>query len=143
MSLLGGAQLGCSAFLIVRLLSVSGRDRDMSSIIGSIASFFQFYIDQHPFPTILVIGAVLHLIWYCLVVDRRPLLYGGRGGLKDYLLAHCPVLSQSYRPTIWAWHYHGTTIIRALFQQCMPVEFDRYHNNHRVLHCRFFLHCSF
>lgn len=139
-----GRGSGCSAFLIVRLLSVSGRDREMSSIIGSITSFFQFYIDQHPFPTILVIGAVLHLIWYCLVVDRRPLLYGGRGGLKDYLLAHCPVLSQSYRPTIWAWHYHGTTIIRALFQQCMPVEFDRYHNNNTLLlHCRFFLYCSF
>ncbi|XP_003385407.1 PREDICTED: phospholipase ABHD3-like [Amphimedon queenslandica] len=97
----------------------------MSSVIGSMASSLQFYIDQHPFPTLLTVAAVLNLLWYYLVVDRRPLVYGGRGGLKDYLLTHCPVLSQSYRPTIWAWHYHGTTIIRALFQQCIPIEFDR------------------
>ncbi|XP_019850275.1 PREDICTED: phospholipase ABHD3-like [Amphimedon queenslandica] len=80
---------------------------------------------NHP---VLIIGTILTAVyfsWYHFVVVRRPLLYGGRDRLRDHLLSQCRSLSQPYRPTIWAWHYHGTTIIRPLIQKLLPIQYNR------------------
>ena len=81
---------------------------------------------QHPFLAIGSVLTILYVAWYKLVVVRPPLLYGGKEGLRDHLLAHCPALSQPYKPTIWAWHYHGTTILRPLMQRLLPIHYERF-----------------
>ena len=81
---------------------------------------------QHPFLVIGSVLTILYVAWYKLVVVRTPLLYGGKERLRDHLLAHCPALSQPYKPTIWAWHYHGTTILRPLMQRLLPIHYERF-----------------
>ena len=74
----------------------------------------------------LLILSIIYLILYWSVVVRRPRLYGGDGGLKQFLLESCPILSEGYCPIPWAWHCHANTVFRAVWQRLVPLKYKRY-----------------
>ena len=80
---------------------------------------------QYPVIFSILAIAILYFLWYTFKIVHQPLIYGGKDGLQEYLLTHCPVLSELYRPTFWAWHYHLNTVLRALMQHCIPISYKR------------------
>ena len=105
--------------------NLSTRNSFLYSTSANTLHYVKNNLLQYP----VIYGAVtltfIYFLWYYIYVVRRPLLYGGVGGLKNYLVKHCTVLTQPYRPTFWAWHHFGTTILRSLMQRLIPVSYDR------------------
>lgn len=100
-----------------------------SNFLYSTSANISYYVKDSLLQYPVICGAVTltlaYFLWYRIYIVRRPLLYGGAGGLKNYLIKHCTVFTQPYRPTFWAWHHFGTTILRSLMQRLIPVLYDR------------------
>lgn len=77
---------------------------------------------------VTILLAFFYILYYLSCVVNKPKLLGGEEGLQQYLIQHCPVLTERYWPTIWAFHYHLTTILRAILQKCPTsvVKYSRY-----------------
>lgn len=59
---------------------------------------------------------LFYVLYYLSCVVNKPKVIGGRKGFKDHMLKHCPCLSQRYWPKVWAFHFHLSTILRAVCQ---------------------------
>ena len=76
--------------------------------------------------TILLLS--FYILYYLSCVVNKPKLVGGEKGLQQYLIKHCPVLTERYWPKIWAFQCHVMTFLRAAFQRCPNnvVKYNRY-----------------
>ena len=68
---------------------------------------------------------VLYVSYYLGWVAGKPRVVGG-GQLRDKLLKDCPILSQTYWPTIWAFNRHLSTGARFLLQRPPKINYRRY-----------------
>ena len=77
---------------------------------------------------VTILLACFYILYYLSCVVNKPKLVGGERGLQPYLIQHCPVLTERYWPKIWAFHFHLTTILRAILQRCptSTIKYSRY-----------------
>ena len=74
---------------------------------------------------LVLLSAALFTLYYLLRVVNMPRVIGGGTKLRKHILSYCPILSQYYYPTPWAFNRHLSTIVRALLQRCPQVSYDR------------------
>ncbi|XP_064382894.1 phospholipase ABHD3-like isoform X2 [Halichondria panicea] len=67
---------------------------------------------------VIILLLSFYILYYLSCVVNKPKLVGGEKGLQQYLIKHCPVLTERYWPKIWAFQCHFMTILRAAFQKC-------------------------
>ena len=80
------------------------------------------------FITIICTLIVAYIIFYSGWVAAKPKVYGGgvkKKQLREMLLKHCPILSQTYWPTFWAFQCHLTTVLRFILQKDLKTNYIR------------------
>ena len=66
-----------------------------------------------------------YVFYYLGWVARRPQVVG-TGELRERLVKNCPILSEYYWPTFWAFYCHLSTIVRVLLQKRPNIKYQRY-----------------
>ena len=57
---------------------------------------------------------------------RKPqLIHKPGSNLSNFLLKNCPVISETYRPTIWCYGGRAQTVITNILKRCAPIEYRR------------------
>ena len=57
---------------------------------------------------------------------RKPqLIHKPDSNLSNFLLKNCPVISKTYRPTIWCYGGRAQTVITQILKRCAPIECHR------------------
>lgn len=74
---------------------------------------------------VVVSGLLLaYIAYYFGWVAGRPQVVGA-GVLKETLIKKCPILSECYWPTFWAYQCHLSTIMRFLLQKNPSITYRR------------------
>ncbi|XP_074057628.1 phospholipase ABHD3 [Macrotis lagotis] len=61
----------------------------------------------------LVLGfGVAYACYYLSSIAKKPQLVTGGPSLSRFLQDHCPVLTETYYPTVWCWESRGQTLLR-------------------------------
>ncbi|XP_072460472.1 phospholipase ABHD3 isoform X1 [Notamacropus eugenii] len=61
----------------------------------------------------LVLGfSVAYACYYLSSIAKKPQLVTGGESLSRFLQDHCPVVTETYYPTIWCWESRGQTLLR-------------------------------
>lgn len=68
---------------------------------------------------------LLYVCYYLGWVAGKPRVVG-TGKLRDKLLKNCPILSQCYWPTIWAFNRHLSTGVRFFLQRPPKIHYRRF-----------------
>lgn len=71
---------------------------------------------------VLIVG---YLIYYLMIVVAKPKVICGGKRLKDAIVEHCPIFFECYWPSPWAFNSHLMTILRARWQRCPEVHYER------------------
>ena len=57
---------------------------------------------------------------------RKPqLIHKPGSNLSNFLLKNCPVISETYRPTIWCYGGRAQTVITNILKRCAPIKYRR------------------
>ena len=67
----------------------------------------------------------LYYLYYQLFVVNKPRVVGAGGEFHKMVVKCCPTLSSYYWPTVWAFHRHLTTILRAVLQKPPNITYKR------------------
>lgn len=103
----------------------------LTTIMEIISEWSGFFSGCVNFTTVLcTLVAAFYLIFYFGWVAGKPKVFGGDAkknqlNLKELLLKHCPILSQTYWPTFWAFQCHLTTILRFILQKDLKMRYKR------------------
>lgn len=76
---------------------------------------------------VLVMATTLllaYVSYYLGWVARRPQVVG-TGKLREKLVKNCPILSECYWPTFWAFYCHLSTIVRVVLQKHPNIKYQR------------------
>lgn len=67
---------------------------------------------------------LVYASYYLGWVAGKPKVVG-TGELKERLVKTCPILSEYYWPTFWAFYCHLSTIVRVLLQKPPNIKYRR------------------
>ena len=59
------------------------------------------------------------------IFKKPQLIHKPGSNLAKFLLKNCPVISETYRPTIWCYGGRAQTVITNILKRCAPIEYRR------------------
>lgn len=74
--------------------------------------------------TLSAVIFALYVVYYMLFEVKKPIV-ACNSRMKEYLYSHCPILSETFWPTIWCIEARCQTIMRSLLQSSPPVPYER------------------
>lgn len=61
----------------------------------------------------LILGfSVAYACYYLSSIAKKPQLVTGGESFSRFLQDHCPVVTETYYPTVWCWESRGQTLLR-------------------------------
>lgn len=63
-----------------------------------------------------------HRPWLSL---QKPQLVTGGESFSRFLQDHCPVVTETYYPTVWCWESRGQTLLRPFITAKPPVQYRK------------------
>ncbi|KAK7826884.1 hypothetical protein U0070_026480 [Myodes glareolus] len=61
----------------------------------------------------LILGfSVAYACYYLSSIAKKPQLVTGGESFSRFLQNHCPVVTETYYPTVWCWESRGQTLLR-------------------------------
>uniref|UniRef100_G1TPL2 AB hydrolase-1 domain-containing protein n=1 Tax=Oryctolagus cuniculus TaxID=9986 RepID=G1TPL2_RABIT len=72
----------------------------------------------------LILGfSVAYACYYLSSIAKKPQLVTGGGSFGCFLQDHCPVVTETYYPTVWCWESRGQTLLRPFITSNPPVQY--------------------
>lgn len=56
---------------------------------------------------------------------QKPQLVTGAESFSRFLQDHCPVVTETYYPTVWCWESRGQTLLRPFITAKPPVRYRK------------------
>lgn len=70
----------------------------------------------------------LSLLWIlhgAVFPPQKPQLVTGAESFSRFLQDHCPVVTETYYPTVWCWESRGQTLLRPFITSKPPVRYRK------------------
>ncbi|XP_011245096.1 phospholipase ABHD3 isoform X3 [Mus musculus] len=72
----------------------------------------------------LILGfSVAYACYYLSSIAKKPQLVIGGESFSRFLQDHCPVVTETYYPTVWCWESRGQTLLRPFITSKPPVQY--------------------
>uniref|UniRef100_A0A8C5K8M1 Abhydrolase domain containing 3 n=1 Tax=Jaculus jaculus TaxID=51337 RepID=A0A8C5K8M1_JACJA len=72
----------------------------------------------------LILGfSVAYACYYLSSIAKKPQLVTGGESFSRFLQDHCPVVTETYYPTVWCWESRGQTLLRPFITSKPPVRY--------------------
>ncbi|XP_011911681.1 PREDICTED: phospholipase ABHD3 [Cercocebus atys] len=72
----------------------------------------------------LILGfSVAYACYYLSSIAKKPQLVTGGESFSRFLQDHCPVVTETYYPTVWCWESRGQTLLRPFITSKPPVQY--------------------
>ncbi|XP_024436103.2 phospholipase ABHD3 [Desmodus rotundus] len=72
----------------------------------------------------LILGfSVAYACYYLSSIAKKPQLVTGGESFSRFLRDHCPVVTETYYPTVWCWESRGQTLLRPFITSKPPVQY--------------------
>ncbi|XP_077886413.1 phospholipase ABHD3 isoform X3 [Ictidomys tridecemlineatus] len=72
----------------------------------------------------LILGfSVAYACYYLSSIAKKPQLVTGGESFNRFLQNHCPVVTETYYPTVWCWESRGQTLLRPFITSKPPVQY--------------------
>ncbi|PNJ81128.1 ABHD3 isoform 5 [Pongo abelii] len=72
----------------------------------------------------LILGfSVAYACYYLSSIAKKPQLVTGGESFSRFLQDHCPVVTETYYPTVWCWEGRGQTLLRPFITSKPPVQY--------------------
>ncbi|XP_047293269.1 phospholipase ABHD3 isoform X3 [Homo sapiens] len=72
----------------------------------------------------LILGfSVAYAFYYLSSIAKKPQLVTGGESFSRFLQDHCPVVTETYYPTVWCWEGRGQTLLRPFITSKPPVQY--------------------
>ncbi|XP_054394169.1 phospholipase ABHD3 isoform X2 [Pongo abelii] len=74
----------------------------------------------------LILGfSVAYACYYLSSIAKKPQLVTGGESFSRFLQDHCPVVTETYYPTVWCWEGRGQTLLRPFITSKPPVQYRK------------------
>nr|XP_040130410.1 phospholipase ABHD3 isoform X4 [Ictidomys tridecemlineatus] len=74
----------------------------------------------------LILGfSVAYACYYLSSIAKKPQLVTGGESFNRFLQNHCPVVTETYYPTVWCWESRGQTLLRPFITSKPPVQYRK------------------
>ncbi|XP_023616936.1 phospholipase ABHD3 isoform X3 [Myotis lucifugus] len=74
----------------------------------------------------LILGfSVAYACYYLSSIAKKPQLVTGAESFSRFLQDHCPVVTETYYPTVWCWESRGQTLLRPFITSKPPVRYRK------------------
>ncbi|XP_075388844.1 phospholipase ABHD3 [Tenrec ecaudatus] len=67
--------------------------------------------------------SVAYACYYLSSIAKKPQLVTGGESFGRFLLDHCPVVTETYYPTVWCWESRGQTLLRPFITSKPSVQY--------------------
>ncbi|XP_077916647.1 phospholipase ABHD3 isoform X1 [Halichoerus grypus] len=72
----------------------------------------------------LILGfSVAYACYYLSSIAKKPQLVTGAESFSRFLENHCPVVTETYYPTVWCWESRGQTLLRPFITSKPSVQY--------------------
>ncbi|XP_027948335.1 phospholipase ABHD3 isoform X1 [Eumetopias jubatus] len=72
----------------------------------------------------LILGfSVAYACYYLSSIAKKPQLVTGGESFSRFLQNHCPVVTETYYPTVWCWESRGQTLLRPFITSKPSVQY--------------------
>uniref|UniRef100_A0A8C0PLK0 Abhydrolase domain containing 3, phospholipase n=1 Tax=Canis lupus familiaris TaxID=9615 RepID=A0A8C0PLK0_CANLF len=72
----------------------------------------------------LILGfSVAYACYYLSSIAKKPQLVTGGESFSRFLQDHCPVVTETYYPTVWCWESRGQTLLRPFITSKPSVQY--------------------
>ncbi|XP_030883741.1 phospholipase ABHD3 [Leptonychotes weddellii] len=72
----------------------------------------------------LILGfSVAYACYYLSSIAKKPQLVTGGESFSRFLENHCPVVTETYYPTVWCWESRGQTLLRPFITSKPSVQY--------------------
>ncbi|KAJ8776581.1 hypothetical protein J1605_015170 [Eschrichtius robustus] len=72
----------------------------------------------------LILGfSFAYACYYMSSIAKKPQLVTGGESFSRFLQDHCPVVTETYYPTVWCWESRGQTLLRPFITSKPPVKY--------------------
>ncbi|XP_053427374.1 phospholipase ABHD3 isoform X2 [Nycticebus coucang] len=74
----------------------------------------------------LILGfSVAYACYYLSSIAKKPQLVTGAESFSRFLRDHCPVVTETYYPTVWCWESRGQTLLRPFITSKPLVQYRK------------------